>query len=39
MMKTLRVARMVAAGEETDLNDQHIASAWKRLSGGEVAAL
>jgi DNA transposition AAA+ family ATPase len=39
MMKTLRVARMVAAGEETDVNDQHIASAWKRLSGGEVAAL
>jgi DNA transposition AAA+ family ATPase len=37
MVKTLRLARMVALGSEEELNDTHIMSAWHRLSGGQDA--
>jgi DNA transposition AAA+ family ATPase len=38
MMKTLRVARMLAIGADEELAKEHISSAWKRLSGREVGA-
>ena len=36
MVKTLRVARMLAIGAGEGLAKEHISSAWSRLSGGEA---
>lgn len=36
MIKTLRLARMVALGNEEELSREHIDHAWTRLSGAEA---
>jgi DNA transposition AAA+ family ATPase len=38
MMKTLRLARMVALGADEDMTADHIGHAWNRLSGSPEAA-